>query len=312
LPSTLNPRAPASPWLTSIIYRHEPDSIIVDRELPFVRELEEVSAYAHGAGEYVEELKRVRVLKSAGSLPMFMKDYRPGAMECARRALVMAVGVLEAPLAKTRILRRIAIRDLVSRDRQGQTCAVIKSVNSLCRTFLFAQADPAGRIIHIIRHPCAYVASSLRGAKLNLLSLNSFVNVQSRMSQARRHALTRERLSAMSLEEQLSSLWMLQNEKVMEEIHGNANYRILVYEDLCRDPVTQAKAALEFAGLAWDAQASEFLLKSENYTGKSERYFQVVRNPLKAAYKWESELTADQKGRISGIVGDSLPGKLYY
>jgi hypothetical protein len=296
----------------SVIYLHEPDSVIVERKLPFVPEIEEVPFYTDQAREYMEKLKRVRALKSAGSLPMFMKDYRHASLEYVRRALIMAARVFETPLAKLRVFPHIVIPDLISRNCTGHFCLVIKSVNSLARTYLFSRADPAAKIIHIIRHPCAYVASSLRGAKLNMMSPSAFVNIQSRMSQAHKHKLTKERLSEMSLEEQLSSLWMLQNEKVMEELRGNPNYRVLVYEDLCGDPVKQATALLEFAGLAWDAQSSEFLLKSEKYTGEQERYFQVIRNPLKAAYKWESELTSEQKTKISSTVRDSLPGKLYY
>ncbi len=70
-------------WLAKIIdshpgvlYRHEPDSVNVRPEIPFVPEMSDVAAHLVSASEYVEDLCSERSSKSTGSQPMFEKYFR--------------------------------------------------------------------------------------------------------------------------------------------------------------------------------------------------------------------------------------------
>ena len=115
----------------------------------------------------------------------------------------------------------------------------------------------------------------------------------------------------MSIEGQLASHWMLQNDKVMRELDGNPQYVQLRYEDLCAAPEGMARQLFEFAGLDWHLQCEQFLTQSQSAQGSAESYFSLVRKPAEAAEKWRDELDDRQVADILAAVRNSLPGKLY-
>ena len=58
-----------------VIYRHEPDSIVVSYSIPFFPDPEEMESLIPETRDYFTKLLNVRQLKSAGSLPVFNKNY---------------------------------------------------------------------------------------------------------------------------------------------------------------------------------------------------------------------------------------------
>ena len=313
-----SPRSGTS-WLAKIfdshsrvIYRHEPDSVLKSPGLPFVPELAEQEQWRDQAADYLRSIQQVRACKSAGSLPMFHKQYRGPFWEYLRRFYSNSAKAIETAAAKIGLKIAPQIPDWINPKMRERAVYVIKSVDSLTRTGLFARAVPTAKVVHIIRHPCAFVASEIRGEKLNVMQIETFLPAQAKMSQASTRGIDLAALSAMSREQQLASLWMLQNEKVMEEMASNPNYRCVVYEHLCRSPVETAMDLFEFCDLEWDTQTADFISLSTNYKGgDNERYFQLVRDPLKAAYKWRKELSDQQIDDIMSVVEDSLPGRLF-
>lgn len=313
-----SPRSGTS-WLAKIfdshsrvIYRHEPDSVLKSPGLPFVPELAEQEQWRDQAASYLSALQEERGSKSAGSLPMFRKEFRGALPEYARRFYSNSVKVIEALAGKVGLSIAPQIPDWISPVKKEKAVYVIKSVDSLTRTGLFARAVPSAKVVHIIRHPCAFVASEIRGEKLSVMQIDTFLPSQVKMSQAIARGMDITVLSAMSREQQLASLWMLQNEKVMQEMASNPNYRAVVYEDLCKSPEETAMELFAFCGLEWDKQTADFISLSTEYKGSdNERYFQVVRDPLKAANKWRKELSADQIKAILEVVSDSQPGRLF-
>jgi len=295
-----------------VIYRHEPDSVLKSVGLPFVPELAEVDKWRAQARDYLAELQEVRATKTAGSLPMFRKQYRGVLREYCRRLYINVAKAFEAVVEKFGVKISIQIPDWILHPTIHRPVYVLKSVDSLTRTYLFSSAAPAAKVVHIIRHPCAFVASEIRGEKLNVMQIETFLSTQVKMSQAIVRGLDMVTLQAMSREQQLASLWMLQNEKVMHEMAKNPNYRVVVYEDLCRSPADTARELFEFCDLEWDEQTQHFISRSTNYQGGgNERYFQVVRDPLKAAFKWRNELDDKQVNSILEVVSGSAPGRLY-
>jgi Sulfotransferase family len=296
----------------NVLYRHEPDSILKSPGLPFVPELEEIGGHLEQARAYLDAQRHLRAIKSSGSLPMFDKAYRGQVAERGRRLLASSTKLLEAGARRLNLRAHITIPDWIDDPRGVPPLTVLKSVDSLTRTRLFAEAVPEAKIIHIIRHPCAFVASELRGESLKVMQPDAFLSTQVKMRQAQRRGWDMDFLQQLSREQQLASLWMLQNEKVMEEMSGHTNYRVIVYEDLCRSPLPSTRALFEFCGLELGPQTEAFIDLSLNYRGgRSERYFQIVRDPMKAAFKWRDELLPAQIDAIMTLVGDSLPGALY-
>ena len=295
----------------NVLYRHEPDIFLRGSHIPFVPAMDEIPELENQAIDYINQLIKVRSVKSAGSLPNFPKAYRSRFSDLIRNGLIRAAKVLELLTGKIGIHPNFQIPDLISRPAPDTPVLVMKSVSSLGRTKLFSHAAPDSRIIHIIRHPCAVVASRLRGKKLKLMEDDAFLDTQSKMPQARKHGLTLERLKAMTHEQQLATFWMLQNEKVMEEMAENPNYKVVIYEELCDNPEMVCQQLFSFAGLEWSSQTADFIELANRQESGGERYYQILRNPKQSAEKWRTELSNQQIADIKHAVSDSLPGKLY-
>lgn len=294
-----------------VLYRHEPDSVVYEEGIPFLPEVESTGSLNSLVGRYLTTLANVRQLKVVGSLPVFSKSYRLAICEKFRFLIVILYKFLDALLRPMGFKGEYNVPDLIKRKSLKSTTVVVKSVNSLGRAKAFSSADKSLKIVHIVRHPCGFVASQLRGGNLNLMKVQTFLDTQAKMTQAKRRGLSLDVLERLSIEEQLASLWMMQNEKVMEEMSGNPQYKLVRYEDLCAEPHEVLGELFVHADISMTDQVSGFLQRSQTGDGKKEKYFQVVRDTKKASTKWLEELDSNQVNRIMDFVGDSLPGKLY-
>ncbi|MFC7049393.1 sulfotransferase family protein [Emcibacter nanhaiensis] len=295
-----------------VLYRHEPDSVVVSEEIPFFPKSEEMEALVPATREYFSRLWDVRQLKSAGSLPVFPKSYFTGFMNAFRAKFLFMLKAIGAVAHRLGLPSDVKV-PAISRKKmaEGKIVPVMKSVNSNCRTGLVARAFPDGRVVHILRHPCGYVSSQLRGRKLKLMENVVFYEEVAAMPLSQERGWTVEKLKDMSLEEQLACTWVSFNEKVMQDIQGLENCYDLVYEDLCDDPIGVTKKLFDFCGLAYNGQTDAFLQSSLNYEGGPEKYHQTVRDPKTAAEKWKKELDSDQVERIRNIVSGTIAGDRY-
>jgi len=289
----------------SVLYRHEPDSVVPSTNVPFLPSSEEANLFELPACLYLAALANVRELRVVGSLPIFPKAYRNIFCEKFRVALLVFFKLLDKFLRPLGFRSKYNVPDLVRGRSLASTIVLMKSVNSLGRAKVFSCADKNLKVVHILRHPCGFVASQLRGGDLKLMNVQTFIETQAEMDQAKRRGLSRSVLESLSLEEQLESLWMMQNEKVMEEMAGNPQYKLVRYEDLCDDPLETLEALFSHTGVPMTNQVRKFVMRSQSGDGKNEKYFQIVRDTKKASRKWKEELDSAQISRIMAFVGSS-------
>ena len=296
----------------AVLYRHEPDSINIRTDIPFVPKSRAVEPWLDSARIYLEVLQGERASKSSGSQPVFDKSYRGRLGNFIRRGLVYLVKGGERLFGSSSFLTRLQIPDLVQPQNASGRLLFIKSVSSLCRTYMFSRACPEAKFLHIVRHPCAYVASTMRGKKLGLLSDDAYIETLAGMAGAGDYGLSMETLRAMTREEQLAARWMLQNEKVALEMDGNSRYKRVIYEELCSHPQAVVDDLFDFLGLEMSDQTRKFVEQSS--AGKSEdvRYFDVQRDSARAATGWMAELSDDQIDRIRRVVSNSMLGRVYF
>jgi hypothetical protein len=305
-------------WLAKLLdshpvtlYRHEPDSVLPPLDIPaFVLE-EEVPAYRARAAEYLGKIVDVRNIKANGSLPMFPKAFRGCLRQAAYRGCVYGVRLAALALGYRAFVRRVRVPDLIPDHARRDIQYVVKSVQSLNRSRLFLEADPRLKLLYIIRHPCGFVSSLLRGVRSGAMRANVFPDQLARLPEAAKYGLTEERIRGMALERQLACRWMLTNERTLNETRGMENWRLVFFEELCREPLTVTREVMAFCGLSWTAETEAFIRRLEALPERRERYYQVMRSPRIQAQKWKSEMTADQIGAVLELVGDSLPWKLY-
>jgi hypothetical protein len=295
-----------------VLYRHEPDSINVRPDIPFVPTLDQAGEHLEVVRDYINELGRERASKSAGSQPMFDKNFRGPGAEMCRKLVVLALKSGERLPLIGEIFTGLQIPDFVPLNSADKSTLFIKSVSSLCRTLLFSNACPELKFVHIMRNPCAYVASTIRGKKLGLLSDDAYIKTLAAMPEAQQYGLDLERLTAMSRIEQLAARWMLQNSKVINEMKGAANYRQVIYEELCNDPGEVVASLFEFLGLRMSQQTHEFIASSSAAKSGETRYFDLTRDSAAAASSWRRELTEQQIERVKSVVSRSPAGQLYF
>lgn len=294
-----------------VLYRHEPDMVHRNATIPVYVAPGDMDRWVPEVSSYIDLLMATREVRAAGSLPMFAKSYRGPLGRIAVTGCAYAMKALQLPLGSVGAIARAKVPDLVSAAKRQRVRMVMKSVNSMGRAALFGRARPDARIVLIVRHPCGVVSSRLRGVRLGKMGGETHAEEIAATPEAQRYGVTSETLRAMSVEEQLAVFWMVHNERTMTSLDGNAGARVVIYEDLCQRPHVVAEDLFRFCGLDFGGQTRTFIQRCLDHKGGKETYFQTVRSPMKAAFKWHSELSADQKRRIMAVTAPSRPGRLF-
>ncbi|CCQ74060.1 sulfotransferase [Magnetospira sp. QH-2] len=293
-----------------VIYRHEPDIVQRNRDIPNLVSKDEIPQYEGPAKQYLMELAGVKALRCVGQLPFFKKNYRGPINQALFEAAVIANRALSyIPLSYFRE-PRYSVPEFKQKP-VGDSFLVLKTVSCLGRAPLFAAADPDLKLLHIIRHPCGYVASRMRGDKIKAMKADPFLAFFSEQDEIKNRGWTLEYLQGLSLEEQMAIGWLVYNERVVRQMDGNPNYRYIVYDRLCDDPIAKSKELFESYGLTWDEQTEGFLDQSINHSKANTRYYSVFKDPKKSANKWREELSPEAIDKIQTLLEASPLAKFF-
>lgn len=294
-----------------VLYRHEPDIERRSATLPFLPPNDRLDEFADEARRYVDEISDVRGLRTSGSLPIFQKSFHSWPEWLIRTGIVSALRLMETTFGRRPWIRRLSIPDFIAQTDKPAVETVIKSVSSMGRTQLFMRALPKAKFVVIIRHPCGYASSVLRGRQLNKMPADVPTHGLAETVQGRRRGLTPEKLAAADPAEKLAWVWTLLNEAALEGDRDSSRIKVLRYEDLCEAPIETSRELFEFCGLSWNSQTERFL--GQSTSGEQDaRYFSVVRDTAAAANRWRTEMLPEDIATVERIVKDSEPGKLFY
>jgi hypothetical protein len=295
------------------LYRHEPDSGGVLDVIPLVVPVERVARYRAVLESFVRELPACRTAKVVGSVPVFPKTH-DGLLGFPLRRVVATVarGLGDA-------FERSPLGAWLGGTRPHGAHLVWKSIESVGRLGLIARSFPRSRAILILRHPCAYVASILRGeaerrfpgagAERASEDYGVFEMLLS-TPQAAARGLTLDALRRMDAIDRLAWRWVLFNEKGVDDVEGLPSCRVVRYEDVCADPVGRAREMLEHAGLDWHPQTEAFVRTS--VSRDSRRYYSVFRDPVRAATAWKTELPERTARRVMDVLVQSRLKTFYH
>ena len=174
---------------------------------------------------------------------------------------------------------------------------------------------PEGRFIVIVRHPCGYVSSVLRGEAQKRFGHNEaahdfeLLDMACATEQGRRHGLTLDSLRALSPPERLAWRWVIFNEKAADESKAAANVYVLHYEKLCWDPASEVRRLYEFCDLTWNAQTEEFVTQSTSQQRAD--YYSVFKDPMGSAWGWQSQLDPEDARRVMAVIRRSSVAEPY-
>ena len=289
------------------LYRHEPDSWSPVPAVPLAPRLEDAPRYADHMKRFVASIASMTVPKVCAKTPIFKKDYQTSAAFQLQK-----MGVMTAKLGG-RLSPGFPVFGTTSRVSENVRL-VWKSIESLARLGVFLDCFPNARAIHIVRHPCGYVSSVLRGEQRSHFEDNSgasedygIYHLLMDTDLARKESLDLQYLAGLTPVERLAWRWVLFNEKAVMDCANTGRVMVVSYDDLCRDPIVVSQEMFEFAGLDWAAQTQEFLLAS---TSKDDgAYYGVFKDPLAAASRWQQELSEENQRRIMAVVAKGSLGR---
>lgn len=202
-------------------------------------------------------------------------------------------------------------------ERSIQNLSVVwKSIESTGRLGVIVRVAEQCRAIHILRHPCGYAASVLRGESGGKFTDSEpssedydLLKLLLETRQAGNHGLTLEALQRMTPIERLAWRWALFNEKAMDDIQELERCMTVCYEDLCVAPEAVSRQLFNFAGLSWNSQTEQFIRQST--AGENFSYYSVFKDPRRSANKWRQQLTGEDIERVLNITRQTRPGQFY-
>lgn len=289
------------------LYLHEPDSAHRFRQTPVAPPVDALERHRAELEGYLAGLARVRSTKVNASLPVFPKRYYSPLALSARKAMVFAAKLGakafgEFPLAP-------------SAGGGTNPPIVWKSIESVGRLGLLARL-PQMTCVHILRHPCGYVASVKRGDAGKRFEDRDpssedleYFALLLHTEQAKHYGITLEALEAMPPVERMAWRWVLLNEKAMEDCAGLTNCHPVRYEDLCAHPLEGFRELFRYAGLAWNAQTERFIGASTS--SEDDAYYAIYKNPIESAMKWRKQLSSEEIRQILAVVAQTKVGRFY-
>ncbi|MGH8596530.1 MAG: sulfotransferase, partial [Gammaproteobacteria bacterium] len=237
------------------LYRHEPDSRGKLDALPQYAFARDITLYRDLLERFVAELPAVRDEKVAASLPIFPKQYYKPYQYYLRNFVVLAAKTV------SRAWRSLPVPDVVDFAQHPQVSLVWKSIESMARLGLVSKVFPSARCLLILRHPCGYVNSVLRGEAANKFEGSAassqdwnIYRMMLELPVASRSGLDLQAVRGMVEVERLALRWALSYEHAFTETTDAVNVARICYEDFCDDPVAQAKVAFEFCNLRFPVE----------------------------------------------------------
>lgn len=200
--------------------------------------------------------------------------------------------------------------------RRRNPSLVFKEVN-MERVMINLLARTSVPIIYLVRHPCAVVASNVRGQKQGVM-FDKRHSILKKVLEKRDDELAeryRPQLEHLDGLEKEALLWRIDVEKSLSATQNHENALIIIYEKLCDDPHGVSKQAFQHFGLNFSEQTTHYL-NSLTQTGPQRSrwfwgefglnpYFSVARNPAEMKEKWKQKMSSADRQRILTIVQDS-------
>lgn len=291
------------------LYRHEPDSVH-RLSLPLFPEKQDAPQYRGELEQFVAALPYMRSSKVVGKQPLFPKSYQSTAALVAYRVSVMAAN------AVGHIKPNFPSPYRPTAKGSSQVHLVWKSIESDGRLGVCIEALPDVRAVYLMRHPCGYVASILRGEAAghfgdSMPSANDLGLLQMLLATpgGKTHGLHLNDIWQLTPEERLAWFWVLTQEKILVDVEGCERVLPLRYEDVCADPMGVTRRMFEFVGLNWQEQTAEFVRTSTQATDTD--YYSVFKGSRMSAERWRSELAAPVVERILRILRSSRVYRFY-
>ena len=187
------------------------------------------------------------------------------------------------------------------------------------------------KIVGLVRNPFANVASHLVGVKGHLFKgvrpkspQPDLEKGKAKSLRAKINGLLREEivqsgnksflkysdgLEKMNLQTFGAVAWRIHVEPMVEFIENYDNGLLIVYEDMCRDPLGVSKRIFDFAGWEMTEFTKDYIKKTTTekkiHRSTLKSYYSIFKDPRKSMNKWKTQLSDEEKRDIALVIKDS-------
>ena len=291
---------------SSTLYLHEPDTWVRLGRLPILLYEENmIKKYREEAITYCKQLPYFQQPNIYLKRPFFKKSYQSRFRAYGHRLSVIVAGLFMQFFPK---IKPVPIVKPFSRSQMNDVTLIWKSIESLGRLKLILDVLPYSRAVHLIRHPCGFIASVLFGEKKNKFSNPIYMSKDWGIYEhmiatpyASKYGLSMEKLRRESEESRLAWRWLIFNELALEAKKKFAERVLIVsYDKICQHPAKEMEKIFQFCGLEWAKQSADFINKSVSQNNDS--YYGIYKNPRESSNKWKKLLTRKQIENVFKVL----------
>lgn len=198
--------------------------------------------------------------------------------------------------------------------KAGQNATVIwKSIESMGRIKEIKSVCPNSKAIHILRHPCGHVFSTLQGLARQKFSTGSPIHedwdlFEKIIKQSGHKQFTLDEVKQMPPEQRLAFRWGVMNDYCLHSLPEDELLAVR-YEDVCNDPTVSVKSMYNWIGLEFSPQTEQFI--NESTSADKDSYYGTTKDPKKSAYRWQSKMPEEQQANILSMIKNFDSGKYY-
>jgi len=286
------------------LYIHEPGYCLRLPSVPYVVNVAEAEAWSPFIRDWIERVFLLGSQRMLGKLPQFSKSYISSTPE--RASNFWWRGRLLASALNRRLTQRESLYPLPN-FLTNAPFKVWKSVESLGRLGAFARTLDDHRFIQLVRHPCGFIDSVMRGDKGGYFQKEIAMSADLGLMKwamtapcASKYDIEFMQFPSLSPEIRLAWFWLLMNEQAFLDCEGMSHVRLVWYDDLCARPLELTQELFDFAGLSMSDQTREFVQPARQF--QSDDYFSVHKSPKDMSSRWKNSLSpqiADEVLRIT-------------
>ncbi|WP_439135226.1 sulfotransferase [Pseudomaricurvus sp.] len=274
------------------LYLHEPDSVKKSLNIPLL--MSHDNNQSQELQEQIDLWLQNDNEKVIASLPLFKKSYMNEPqwltfyLSCYASKAISRSGL------------PIPVKPIHHHNPAKLT--VWKSIESLGRMSEIKKLTSA-RSVHILRHPCGHIASTINGEMQHNFFDRSPVwedwdLFEKLLEQSRDSRFRLKDIQRMDQVEALTVRWGLINDFALANNPGDDN-QVLLYENLCAKPEGTLRELMAFAGLEYTQENQEYINSSTTTNNKA--YYATDKLPLEAANKWRHTLSEDDIAIIESV-----------
>lgn len=169
------------------------------------------------------------------------------------------------------------------------------------------------KIITIVRHPHAAIASTCRGRALGIWS-RDIATLRQRIKDLATDDLSLELSELVSTADSLNHVeldalrWRLEAERTADFVGLCDRGHLVVFERLVRNPMEELQAIFDFLGWEFTESARSFVEQSrtaDRAASERDSYYSVRRHPSRVLTEWRNHITAEQLEDVDRVVGSS-------